>query len=75
VDFFLAFTFGYSRAIAGSRRWQVLQLDLLQELLGALGSHITKKIIGSGMMKGRGVKDVAKKVAQVIGKNKDKILR
>ena len=41
----------------------------------ALGSHITKKIIGDGMMKGRGVGDVAKKVAQVIGKKKDTIIK
>ena len=40
----------------------------------ALGSHITKKIIGDGM-KGKGVADVAKKVSQVIGKNKDTIVK
>ena len=40
----------------------------------AIGSHITKKIIGDGM-RGRGVGDVAKKVAQVIGKNKNTIVK
>ena len=41
---------------------------------GAAAGAITKKIIGSGKMKGRGVKEVAQKVAGVIKKNKQKII-
>ena len=42
---------------------------------GAASAAITKKIIGSGKMKGRGVKEVAKKVGEVLKKNKDKIIK
>ena len=41
---------------------------------GAAAGAITKKIIGSGKMKGKGVKEVAQKVAGVIKKNKDRII-
>ena len=41
---------------------------------GAAAGAITKKIIGSGKMKGKGVKEVAQKVAGVIKKNKQKII-
>lgn len=42
---------------------------------GAAAGAITKKIIGSGKMKGKGVKEVAKKVGQVLKKNKEKIIK
>jgi hypothetical protein len=41
----------------------------------AAGAAITKKIIGSGKMKGKGVKEVAQKVGQVLKKNKEKIIK
>jgi hypothetical protein len=43
--------------------------------VGAVSGAITKKIIGSGKMKGKGAKEVAKKVGEVIKKNKDKIIK
>ena len=62
---------GIASAIAGT-----VATGVATGAASALGSHITKKIIGDGMkMKGRGVGDVAKKVAQVIGKNKDTIVK
>ena len=42
---------------------------------GAASAAITKKIIGSGKMKGKGVKEVAKKVGEVLKKNKEKIIK
>lgn len=42
---------------------------------GAAAGAITKKIIGSGKMKGKGVKEVAKKVGEVLKKNKEKIIK
>lgn len=42
---------------------------------GAVGAAVTKKIIGSGKMEGKGVKEVAKKVGEVLKKNKEKIIK
>lgn len=42
---------------------------------GAAAGAITKKIIGSGKMKGKGVKEVAQKVAGVLKKNKQQIIK
>lgn len=41
---------------------------------GAVAGAVTKKIIGSGKMKGKGVKEIAQKVSSVIKKNKEKII-
>ena len=43
--------------------------------VGAAASALTKKIIGSGKMKGKGVKEVAKKVGQVLKNKKEKIIK
>lgn len=42
---------------------------------GAAAGAITKKIIGSGKMKGKGAKEVAKKVGEVLKKNKQQIIK
>jgi len=42
--------------------------------LGAAAGVATKKILGSGKMKGHGVKDVAQKVATVLKKNREKLI-
>ena len=41
----------------------------------APSAAIASKIIGSGKMKGKGVKEVAKKVGEVLKKNKEKIIK
>ncbi len=41
----------------------------------AAGAAVAKKIIGSGKMKGKGIKEVAQKVGQVLKKNKEKIIK